>query len=91
MQVEATRKHMLHHIVQVVAFNQPVSLISSVLGCPAVVCIQVVSSVLFHVLPDWLPLHWHWVFVWQEQQFAYLVHYNPTAPKLACRILDYIN
>ena len=86
MKEKSTGEQVLHYIVQVVAFNQPISLQAWVHGCPAILSIQVIGTV-FHVLPDWLPLHWHWVFVWQEQQLAHLVHYNPLiVQKLACKI-----
>ena len=90
LKFEAAGEHILYQIVQVMAVDEPLSLVARVHGCPAVLHILYFSTPL-HEPPHWPPPDRYRGVVGKEEQFSHFIHFNTLAEKLACMKFTALN
>ena len=86
-EIEAFGEHIIDNIVQIVSFNELLSLVAWVHGRPTELMIFLVS---LHEVPNWLPHHSHWLHAGKEKETSCLIDLDSRSEELPYIQLQYM-
>ena len=72
LKLEAGRKNIVDHVIQIMPIDEVVALVTGVHGNPAEL---VATDVVFHVSPNRFSHDWDWFLPWQMEQLSSCVYF----------------